>query len=88
MIQARSNVSVDKPDLVRDKRVLIIDGPTLTHGEMGYGSGIIAAQRYGAAEIVDPRPSARGSLSKSLVDTPGSAERYRQWVIPMRNFRI
>jgi len=39
------------------------DGPTLTHGEMGYGSGTIAAQKHGAAEIVDPRPGARGSLA-------------------------
>ena len=63
VVQARSTITVDKPDLVRGKRVLVIeDGPTLTHGEMGYGSGIIAAQRYGAAEIVDPRPFAQGSL--------------------------
>jgi predicted GTPase len=63
LIQARSNISVDKPEVVRGKRVLVIeDGPTLTHGEMGYGSGIIAAQRHSAAEIVDPRPFARGSL--------------------------
>jgi predicted GTPase len=63
LIQARSNISVDKPEVVRGKRVLVIeDGPTLTHGEMGYGSGIIAAQRHGAAEIVDPRPFAQGSL--------------------------
>ena len=71
VIQARSNVSVDKPDLVRGKRVLVIeDGPTLTHGEMGYGSGIIAAQRYGAAEIVDPRLSARGSLVEIFARYP------------------
>jgi predicted GTPase len=51
VIQARSNITVDKPELVRGKRVLVIkDGPTLTHGEMGYGSGIIAAQRYGGPE--------------------------------------
>jgi predicted GTPase len=63
IIQARSNISLDKPELVRGRRVLVIeDGPTLSHGEMAYGSGIIAAQRYGAAEIVDPRPCARGSL--------------------------
>jgi predicted GTPase len=63
LIQARSNISVDQPEVVRDKRVLVIeDGPTLTHGEMGYGSGIIAAQKHGAAEIVDPRPFAQGSL--------------------------
>jgi predicted GTPase len=71
VIQARSNITVDKPDLVRGKRVLVIeDGPTLTHGEMGYGSGIIAAQRYGAAEIVDPRPFARGSLVEIFARYP------------------
>jgi predicted GTPase len=64
VIQARSNITVDKPDLIRGNRVLVIeDGPTLTHGEMGYGSGTIAAQKHGAAEIVDPRPGARGSLA-------------------------
>jgi predicted GTPase len=67
VIQARSAVSVDQPDLIRGKRVLVIeDGPTLTHGEMGYGSGTIAAQRYGAAEIVDPRSDAQGSLAETF----------------------
>jgi predicted GTPase len=71
VIQARSNITVDKPDLVRGKRVLVIeDGPTLTHGEMGYGSGIIAAQRYGAAEIVEPRPFAQGSLVEIFTRYP------------------
>ena len=71
VIQARSNVSVDKPDLVQGKRVLVIeDGPTLTHGEMRYGSGVIAAVRYGAAEIVDPRLSARGSLVEIFARYP------------------
>ena len=71
VIQARSNLSVDKPELVRGKRVLVIeDGPTLTHGEMGYGSGIIAAQRYGAREIVDARPAARGSLVETFEHFP------------------
>jgi predicted GTPase len=63
VVQARSAISVDSPDLIRGKRVLVIeDGPTLTHGEMGYGSGIIAARRHGATEIVDPRPYAQGSI--------------------------
>lgn len=67
VIQARSAVSVDQPELIRGKRVLVIeDGPTLTHGEMGYGSGIIAAQRYGAAEVIDPRSSAQGSLVETF----------------------
>ncbi len=63
VIQARSNVRIDDPQCVRGKKVLVIeDGPTLTHGEMSYGSGVIAAQRYGAAEIVDARATAQGSL--------------------------
>jgi predicted GTPase len=71
VIQARSKISVDKPELVRGQRVLVIeDGPTLTHGEMAYGSGIIAAQRYGAAEIVDPRSCARGSLIQTFARYP------------------
>lgn len=67
VIQARSTVSVDQPEYIRGKRVLAIeDGPTLTHGEMGYGSGAIAAQRYGAAELIDPRPFAQGTLAETF----------------------
>ncbi|MGE0682151.1 MAG: cyclic 2,3-diphosphoglycerate synthase [Candidatus Binatia bacterium] len=63
VVQARSAISVDAPELIRGKRVLVIeDGPTLTHGEMGYGSGVIAARNHGATEIVDPRPYAQGSV--------------------------
>jgi predicted GTPase len=62
---------VDKPDLIRGKRVLVIeDGPTLTHGEMGYGSGTIAAQKHGAAGIIDPRPAAIGSLADTFKRFP------------------
>ena len=71
LIQARSTVKVDRPDLVQGKRVLLIeDGPTLTHGEMAYGSGGIAAYRHGAAQVVDPRPAARGSLAKVFDQYP------------------
>jgi predicted GTPase len=71
LIQARSSVTVDRPDLVQGKRVLVIeDGPTLTHGEMAYGSGCIAAHRYGAAQIVDPRPAARGGLPEVFARFP------------------
>ncbi len=71
VLQARSNVTVDKPETIRGKRVLVIeDGPTLTHGEMAYGSGTIAAQRHGAAEIVDPKPNARGSLIGTFRNFP------------------
>lgn len=88
MIQARSNITVDRPDIIRGKRVLVIeDGPTLTHGEMAYGSGTIAAQKYGAAEIVDPKPGAKGSLAEAFKHFPwvgralpamGYSERQRQ----------
>lgn len=63
VIEAASPVFVDNPALVTNKRVLVVeDGPTLTHGEMSYGAGVIAAQKLGAAEIVDPRSAAVGSL--------------------------
>ncbi len=63
VIDAASPVTVDNPELVRGKRVLVVeDGPTLTHGEMKYGAGVVAARRLGAAEIVDPRPFLKGSL--------------------------
>jgi predicted GTPase len=56
-------VAVKDPDLVRGKRVLVVeDGPTLTHGEMPYGAGVVAARQCGAAELVDPRPYAVGSI--------------------------
>jgi predicted GTPase len=71
VIHTRSNITVDKPELIAGKRVLVIeDGPTLTHGEMSYGSGTIAAQKHGAAAIVDPRPSARGSLAETFEHFP------------------
>jgi predicted GTPase len=65
IIEAASPISIDKPELVRNKEVLVIeDGPTLTHGEMSYGAGIVAAEKYGAEEIIDPRPYAIGSLKE------------------------
>jgi len=58
-----SEVTVDHPELVRGKKVLVVeDGPTLTHGGMAIGAGFVAAQKYEAAEIVDPRPAATGSI--------------------------
>lgn len=58
-----SNIVVDAPDLVKGKRVVLIeDGPTLTHGGMAYGAGKYAAEKYGAAEVVDPRPFLVGSM--------------------------
>ncbi|HET59101.1 MAG TPA: GTPase, partial [Chloroflexi bacterium] len=63
IIEGASPLFVDDPDAIRGKRVIVIeDGPTLTHGEMKYGAGFVAARRFGAAEIVDPRPYAVGSI--------------------------
>jgi predicted GTPase len=65
VVKAASPVRVEDPELVRGRRVLVIeDGPTLTHGEMSYGAGVVAARRLGAAEIVDPRPFLVGSLAE------------------------
>jgi predicted GTPase len=63
VIKAESTVTVDPPGEIRGKRVLVIeDGPTLTHGEMKFGAGVVAARREGAAKVVDPRPFVSGSL--------------------------
>ena len=63
IVEAASPLFVDDPQAISGKRVLVIeDGPTLTHGEMAYGAGWVAARRFGAAEIVDPRPYAVGSI--------------------------
>jgi predicted GTPase len=71
IIDAASPVVVDKPKAVRGKRVLVVeDGPTLTHGEMKFGAGVIAALHYGAAELVDPRPFAKGSIATTFAKYP------------------
>ncbi|MCX6835730.1 MAG: cyclic 2,3-diphosphoglycerate synthase [candidate division Zixibacteria bacterium] len=71
VIDAASPVQVDKPELIRGKRVLVVeDGPTLTHGEMQYGAGVIAAGKYGAAELVDPRPYTVKSISATFEKYP------------------
>ncbi|MBE0520757.1 MAG: GTPase [Candidatus Methanoperedenaceae archaeon] len=64
IIKAKSVITADKPGLIKGKRVIVVeDGPTLTHGEMSFGAGVIAAQKYGAGEVIDPRPFAIGSIS-------------------------
>ncbi len=63
IVLAESPVSVDDPDQIRGKRVLVVeDGPTLTHGEMPFGAATIAARNYGAAALVDPHPIAVGAI--------------------------
>ena len=71
VIEAASPLFVDNPEMIRGKRVLVVeDGPTLTHGEMAYGAGYIAAKRFGAAEIVDPRPFAVRSIAATYQKYP------------------
>ncbi|AGB04769.1 putative GTPase [Aciduliprofundum sp. MAR08-339] len=63
VIEAASPLFVDNPELIKGKKVLVVeDGPTLTHGGMRYGAGYVAAKRFGAKEIIDPRPYAVGSI--------------------------
>ncbi len=67
VVDAASPIFVDAPDAIRGKRVLVVeDGPTLTHGEMSYGAGVMAARKFGAAELVDPRPYAVGSIKQTF----------------------
>ncbi len=71
IVLARSEVRVSDPEAIRGKRVLAVeDGPTLTHGGMPFGAATLAARRFGAAEIVDPRPFARGSLAAVFAQHP------------------
>ena len=71
IVMAESSLVVKQPNLIRGKRVLVIeDGPTLTHGEMPFGAGIVAAETFEAAEIVDPRPHAVGSLNETYTVYP------------------
>jgi predicted GTPase len=65
IIEAESPVSIEGGEKIKNKKVLVVeDGPTLTHGEMDYGAGYVAAKQYGAREIVDPRPYAIGTIKK------------------------
>ena len=71
VVEAASPIFVEDPAAVRGKRVLVIeDGPTLTHGGMAYGAGVVAARRFGAAELVDPRPYAVRSIAATLEKYP------------------
>lgn len=71
VIDAASPISVDKPELIKGKRVLCVeDGPTLTHGMMKIGAGVVAARKFQAAEIVDPRPFVVGKLAETFKTYP------------------
>jgi predicted GTPase len=71
IVEAASPIFVEDPGAIYGKRVLVVeDGPTLTHGEMAYGAGLVAARRFGAAEIVDPRPYAVRSIAETFAKYP------------------
>ncbi len=71
IIEAASPIFVDNPDVIKGKRVLVVeDGPTLTHGEMEYGAGMIAAWDFGAKDIIDPRPFTVKSISQTFTKYP------------------
>lgn len=73
IVDAASPIFVEDGDQIKGKKVLVIeDGPTLTHGEMTYGAGWVAAKRYGAAEIIDPRPFAVGTIHDTFVKYPNT----------------
>lgn len=71
IIEAASPLFVDKPELILNKNVLVVeDGPTLTHGEMTYGAGVVAAEKYGCADLVDPREWAVGEIKETFEKYP------------------
>ncbi len=71
IIEAASPIAVDDPSVIRGKRVLVVeDGPTLTHGDMTFGAGTIAARKFGALEIVDPRPYTVGTITDTFKQYP------------------
>lgn len=71
IIDAASPLSVEDPELIRGKRALVVeDGPTLTHGEMSFGAGVVAAEKFGASEIVDPRPWVVGKIAETYEKYP------------------
>jgi predicted GTPase len=72
VVEAASPISVEEAGAIAGKRILAVeDGPTLTHGGMAYGAGVLAARKHGAAEVVDPRPHAVGSIRKTFEAYPG-----------------
>ena len=75
VVDAASPFRVSNAEIIRGRRVLVVeDGPTLTHGEMQYGVGVMAAYRHGAASLVDPRPYAVGTIAETFEKYPDIGE--------------
>jgi predicted GTPase len=72
IVEAASPVTADRPSAVTGRSVLVVeDGPTCTHGEMRFGAGTVLARKFGAREIIDPRPYAVGSIADTFREYPG-----------------
>jgi len=73
IVEAASPIFVENPEMIRGKKVLVVeDGPTLTHGEMAYGAGWVAAKKFGASEIIDPRSFAVNSIADTYKKYPST----------------
>jgi len=71
IVETASSVSVNDPKLIEGKRVLVVeDGPTVTHGDMAYGAGMMASRKFGARQLVDPKPLAIGSIKETFQKYP------------------
>jgi predicted GTPase len=71
LVEANSLIRVDDPDVIKNKRVLVVeDGPTLTHGEMKFGAGVVAAKTYGALSLADPKPYLVGRMKETFIKYP------------------
>lgn len=71
VIKSNSIIKIENPEVIKGKKALVIeDGPTVTHGEMAYGAGFLAAKKYGVEKIIDPRPFAIGSIKKTFAKFP------------------
>jgi predicted GTPase len=70
VVTARSDLALDGPSIAGKRVVVVEDGPTLTHGGMAYGAGVVAARRFGAGSLADPRPAAVGSIRTTLDKYP------------------
>jgi len=82
VIEADSPITVSEPEAIAGKRVLVVeDGPTLTHGGMAYGAGAVAARQHGAAELVDPRPYAVGTIAETFKKYPQT-----EYVLPAMGY--
>ena len=87
VVEAASPITVDHADRITDKRVLVVeDGPTLTHGEMRFRTGTVAAYKYGAGEVVDPRPHAVGSISETFRRYPHRGRSSPPWDMATRRY--